>query len=61
MQYQLKLFKALKESPKKEELSGIEFQLAQRLANKALLYIAGKSDKGSLDFARKAYIVITKL
>ena len=59
--YQLKLFKALKESKSNESLNDSAFELGRKLANKALLYKEGKSDKGSLDFARKAYIIITKL
>lgn len=59
--YQLKLFKALVENKRDEDLNGIMFKLGKNLASKALLYKAGKADKNSLDFARKAYIVISKL
>jgi hypothetical protein len=58
--YQLK-FKGMPLAAKKQEIESKDFQLARKLASKALLYILGKETKDSVEFSRKAYIVISKL
>ncbi len=46
---------------KDSELEAIAFELARKLASKALLYISKDCAKCEVEIARAAYIVVSKL